>query len=208
MEQEKLNKLLKEICETGKALDNLSKNNKGSVTYQNNTVIKFIGQFKELIKEFFKQVGITNIMFKSMISYNQLYIGGMFKFKDNYYKIRGSSLWHCFEDHIQIEILPMCETYDSESQEISYKTIWRRTKYYLLKDNFEVLDTFKLPNPAKCKRFDIVSIKDKYRNIRKLAKITSVSVWGPVYYSVKYLDGKAGSNLISESRVIKIKNGI
>lgn len=208
MDIEKVNIILSDICSSGMEVDKLRKNG-GTVTFESDCVIKFVDRFKKLMKECLSKFEVDKIIFSRQICYNQIYIGGMFKLKDCYYKFRSSSMYHCYSDRLQIEIMPICEMYDKEKKKIEYQSIWRRSKYYSLEHNFELFKIAKLPKGQKCKAFDIVSIKDRWRDCRKLARITGVSVCGPIYYSVAYLDGsKMTSSYITEGRLIKVKKGI
>ena len=208
MDIEKANVMLTELCSYGMEVDKLRKNG-GTVTFESDCIINFVNRFKKLMKECLSMFGISQIIFYRHICYNQIYVGGMFKFKDNYYRFRSSSMYHCYSDRLQIEIMPICEMYDQEKKKIEYQSIWRRSKYYTLEQNFEQFKISRLSKGQKCRAFDIVSIKDRWRDCRKLARITGVSVCGPIYYSVAYLDGsKMTSSYVTEGRLIKVKKGI
>ena len=208
MNIEQANVMLTELCSFGVEIDKIRKNG-GKVTFESDCIINFVDRFKKLMKECLSMFGISQIIFYRHICYNQIYVGGMFKFKDNYYRFRSSSMYHCYSNHIQFEVLPVCETYDRETQKTEYQSIWRRSKYYNLEPNFEQFKISRLPKGQKCRAFDIVSIKDRWRDIRRIAKIINVSVCGPIYYSVAYLDGsKMTSSYITEGRLIKVKKGI
>ena len=208
MNIDKANVILMELCHYGKELDRARKNNT-PITFKSDCTIKFVSRFKMLINECLKSFGVSKILFYKQMFSNQIYVGCLFKLKDQLYRLRSSSLYHCYNDILRIEIMPICEVYDSKSKKIEYQSIWRRAKYYDLACDFETFKSAKLPRGQKCRLHDIVVLKDRWHDTRTFVKITGITVCGPIYYSVAYLDGsKQTGSYITEGRLTRIKNGI
>lgn len=200
---------LKEFCETGRVLyTNGALDTERRIELQD----KLYNQFKEVMAYCFEQLNINQVMFSRSFSPNRtnMYLGGMFKYKDNNYKFQISSLYYCGYGQLNLNVLPMCKTCHEESDDFFWEPIWRKQKNLLLQEGFKALYIFKFPRPAKCTKHDLVRVSRRYYNDEKyLGRIVGVTVCGPVYYSVKPLN-KSGRtfNYITEGRLTKIKKGL
>ena len=211
MEQQEMNKLYEDFksirIKMIEVFDNV--NLKKSLTFKSNLVISYCDLFKKLVKIYLSKLAISNIIFSKQNYYNRIYLGGMFKLKNEYYKfsIYPPSKWG-YVNIFQLEIMPLCKI-NPEYGDAKLYPIYRRTKRYSWTNDFDSFSRITLPKPAKCKPQDIVIVRNRYDSTTKIAKILNVNVSGYVFYKVQYLDlGKIVESYITEPRIKLVKNGI
>ena len=163
-----------------------------------NEQIEIIKVFKEMIKEQFKKVGITKIIFRHDFNYWYGNFQGLFKYDNKFYFFI-FGVWQKRIDIQAVELLKDGKSYRSN----------RTKSYWINNDRLIPENIFKLPKHRKFDVGDLVLYKNKY-----VCKVDKIQILSRVYYELtalwdKHINGHAISfRYITEYNLKSLEKGM